>query len=70
MYSIIICDNVKLHGDLIEIINQAITVWAYVIDEEVISYDLLRLCNISESKRQEAADKRTSEQHSVLCFTI
>lgn len=41
MYSRIICDNLKLYEELIETINQMITVWAYMIDGEVNLYDLL-----------------------------
>jgi hypothetical protein len=70
MYSGIICDNVKLHEDLIETIYQAITVWTYVIDEKVILYDLLRPFNISEIRHQGTVYTWTSEEYSLLCFNI
>jgi hypothetical protein len=74
MYSSIICDNAKLHEELIEIINQMITVWTYMIDEEVNLYDLLQLFNISENKHEEVVYTWTSEQYSlrvgILCFNI
>jgi hypothetical protein len=69
MYSSIICDKVKLHEELIETINQMITVWAYMIDEEVNLYDLLQLFNISEIKHQEIVYTWTSEQYS-FCVGI
>jgi hypothetical protein len=74
MYSSIICDNVKLHEKLIDIINQMITVWACMTDDEVNLYDLLQLFNISEIKHQETVYTWTSEQYSLrvedLCVHI
>jgi hypothetical protein len=74
MYSGIICDNVKLQEEFIDIINQMITVWAYMIDDEVNLYDLLQLFNISEYKHQEVVYTWTREQYSlglgILCFNI
>jgi hypothetical protein len=52
MYSSILCVNVKLYEELIEIINQMIKAWACVNDEKVSLYDLLPLFNISEIKHQ------------------